>query len=53
MPDITMCTNDDCPLAKQCYRHEATASDWQSIQKFTPNEQGGCDFFMEIYNDRH
>lgn len=23
MPDITMCVNDACPLASQCWRHEA------------------------------
>lgn len=30
MPDITMCCNDDCPLAKKCYRHEAQPGDWRS-----------------------
>ena len=39
MPDISMCFNDDCQLAKTCYRHEAEPSDWQSYANF----EGGKD----------
>ena len=39
MNDITMCNNDDCPLADKCYRHEAIPSDWQSYANF----EGGKD----------
>jgi hypothetical protein len=40
MPDISMCNNDDCPLAKKCYRHEAEPNKrWQSYDKF----EGGTD----------
>ena len=49
MPDISMCGNDDCPLRKQCYRHEATPSDWQSWCNFEPDEKGNCEHFMEIW----
>jgi len=49
MPDITMCMNDECHLAKECYRHEATPSDWQSYSHFRPNEAGDCDHFLPIY----
>lgn len=38
MPDISMCLNHDCPLAKKCYRHEATTSDWQSYDNFEGGE---------------
>ena len=35
MPDITMCSRDDCPINKQCYRHEANPDDhWQSYSNF-------------------
>ena len=39
MPDISMCNNNTCPLAKTCYRHEAIPSDWQSYANF----EGGKD----------
>jgi len=29
MADITMCTNEDCPLAEKCYRQQAVASEYQ------------------------
>lgn len=50
MPDITMCMNDECHLAKECYRHEATPSDWQSYGMFKPNADGTCKHFMPIFN---
>lgn len=37
MPDITMCANDECPLASQCYRHEAEPNEYkQSYAVFEP-----------------
>lgn len=33
MPDITMCSNHTCPLAKQCYRHEAKVT-WPERQSW-------------------
>lgn len=51
MPDITMCTNKDCQLSKDCYRFNAVPSGFQSYQKFNPfpDEEGKiiCDFFIE------
>jgi hypothetical protein len=38
MADITICTNDECPLADSCYRHNAPRdSHHQSYQKFEPH----------------
>jgi hypothetical protein len=34
MPDITMCSRDDCPKSKMCYRHEADPDHWQSYSNF-------------------
>lgn len=36
MPDISMCTNDSCPLAESCYRHEAIPGMRQSWSSFKP-----------------
>ena len=52
MPDITMCNNSLCPISKQCYRHEAILSEWQSMATFqyTTGASGViCDKFMRIY----
>lgn len=56
MPDITMCSNDDCPLAKKCYRHEAKMSPRQSVSRYEPRTGklvGGhdvvdCDDFWQL-----
>ena len=49
MTDISMCLNDECPLAKNCYRHEAVPSElWQSYSDFRPNEDGECPNFLRI-----
>ena len=50
MPDITMCSNVKCPLARECYRSELSGtrpSSWQSMSVFDTNEDGECDYFME------
>lgn len=50
MPDITMCQNDDCPMAKECYRHEAEPTPrYQSYTHFH-YQDGTCDSFMEIWD---
>lgn len=54
MPDITMCTNHECPMAKMCWRHEAPPNPfWQSWNRFLPYKIGRfdeiiCDEFMEM-----
>ena len=34
MPDITMCSNNNCPLKHNCYRFMANPSQWQSYAEF-------------------
>lgn len=41
MPDITMCTNSDCPIRSACYRYRAIPDDWQSFAKFEPEPRTG------------
>jgi hypothetical protein len=49
MADIAMCQNDDCPSAKQCYRHEATPNPWrQSYMEFKPDASGKCKHFIQM-----
>jgi len=53
MPDISMCTNNECPLKETCYRFKAMPSHWQAYSSFTPikddKDQYTCDYFMKIY----
>ena len=51
MPDIAMCSNDDCPLADKCYRHEAEPSDWQSYANFEGGQDCQGYWPMEEKND--
>jgi hypothetical protein len=49
MPDISMCTNTQCPLSNECYRYRATPNlEWQAYGGFKPNEDGTCDHFIEM-----
>lgn len=43
MPDISMCSSDNCPMKDKCYRSTATASKYQSWSNFeyTCNENSG------------
>ena len=46
MPDITMCTNEECKL--DCYRRLAIPSQYkQSYAKFEINEKGICNFYYK------
>lgn len=55
MPDITLCTSEDCPLKELCFRWTAKPSEYlQSYADFKYNiiEIGkqtnvGCDYFLE------
>ena len=52
MPDITMCTNKECPLSNSCWRFNAPSSQYQSVQKFEPKTDKGldeveCDFYIK------
>jgi hypothetical protein len=48
MPDITMCENNACPLRRKCERFMASPSPIQAYDRFTPDENGECNMFMEI-----
>lgn len=44
--DVTLCSNDQCPIRETCYRFTAKASNWQSMASFTPKD-GACDYYIE------
>jgi len=51
MPDITMCRGEDCPIQKECYRHEATPSEYrQSYFVISPydKETKSCDHYNQM-----
>lgn len=49
MPDITMCSGQDCPLKEKCYRYKATPSKYQQSYFSDPPCNGDkCDYFMPI-----
>ena len=52
-PDITMCSNDKCRLAGDCYRHEAIPDKmWQSYSSFEADSDfRHCLHFTEIRPD--
>lgn len=49
MPDLSMCTQDECPSKSICYRHEAKPGMWQYYSVFYPDETGKCSDFLEIH----
>ena len=48
MPDITMCENESCPLAKACDRNEKSGTKpnkyLQSYSRFIYDKEG-CEYF--------
>ena len=56
MPDITMCTNKDCPLSYSCWRFNCTPNKYrQSYAKFEPKIDEvlykiECKFYLETPN---
>ncbi len=48
MPDISMCSNDDCPVNKDCYRYTAPPNEyWQSYSDFK-YQDNTCSGFITI-----
>jgi hypothetical protein len=45
MPDITLCTNDDCPKKLECYRFMAKPDIYQSVSHF--KWDNGCEYYWE------
>ena len=52
VPDLAMCLDDDCPRAKECYRHEAVPSGLrQAFANFNYDPPDyGCRYFAPIYD---
>jgi hypothetical protein len=48
MPDITMCSGENCPLKEKCYRYLAEADSYQSYFVNTPIKDGECEHYWEI-----
>lgn len=50
MPDIAMCNNALCPLAKTCYRYNAIPDSLgQTYGMFEPDEDGeSCDYYYPL-----
>ena len=46
MPDITMCTDGECPKKRSCYRYEAEADEyWQSFFSESPRVGDNCEYY--------
>lgn len=43
MPDITKCTNEECPLKETCYRYTVEPDEYQSYAKFEITKNGSCE----------
>jgi len=57
MPDITMCTGEQCPMRESCYRYLAE-SDGESQTffshapfKLSDEEEASCSFYWEFGDD--
>jgi len=51
MIDMTLCLNEGCPLKAVCYRsavHHGVL-DHQSVARFSINDDGKCDHFVQKY----
>lgn len=55
MPDITMCTSNECPVRDQCYRKQAKPSNWQSWANFeySCNKDSGFQEFVMCYEGKN
>jgi len=56
MPDITKCSNSECPLSNSCYRFTCKASEYnQSYDRFEPItgflNGTECDFYIDNKQD--
>lgn len=48
MPDISMCANDECPLAWKCWRKLAPPDKYQTYADFRPDSTGNCPDFWDL-----
>lgn len=51
MPDIAMCTGDDCPVKENCWRFLAPPDRYQSQFAAPPHTEEGCEYFWDINED--
>lgn len=51
MPDICMCTGEDCQVKNDCYRYRATPSHMQTYFFSPPTKGGYCEYFWLIDKD--
>ena len=50
MPDITICTNNKCPLRRLCYRFTAKPNkEWQSYGLFEPVKMEDGNYCCEMF----
>ena len=50
MPDITLCTNEDCNINYMCYRFKAKPSEYvQSYIRFEPTNFADGDAYCEEF----
>lgn len=50
MPDISMCSGDDCPIKDNCYRYIAKPSEYlQAYFSEVPynNQTNSCEYFWD------
>lgn len=49
MPDITLCTDNKCPMRNECYCFRAKPSKWgQSYFAESPLKDGKCEYFFPL-----
>ncbi len=53
MPDISLCQNYSCPLKEKCYRFTAKPSEFRQSYGMFEYEDGNCDYFMKIYDNKN
>lgn len=47
MPDISMCSNNDCTIKDSCYRFTAKPTEyWQSYTLFKQELNESCEYFI-------
>lgn len=46
MADITLCSNNKCPIKELCYRFTCQPGRYQSYSHFEPDESGECEYLI-------
>ena len=49
MPDLTLCTNEECPIKIKCHRYIIKPNpQWQSYARFYYNKHMGCEAWLPL-----